>query len=80
MISIELLRRYPFFSMLTDDQLKAIAMIAEEKTYPKETLLVKENTPGHQTHPPARRRCGPYLQRWRRRRHFQCPGGFDRPG
>ncbi|MCX6036986.1 MAG: cyclic nucleotide-binding domain-containing protein [Chloroflexi bacterium] len=45
MISIELLRRYPFFALLTDDQLKAIAMIAEEKTYPKETLLVKENTP-----------------------------------
>lgn len=43
MISIELLRRYPFFSMLNDDQLKAIAMIAEEKNYPKETLLVKEN-------------------------------------
>lgn len=45
MISLELLRRYPFFALLTDDQLKAIAMIAEEKTYPKETLLVKENTP-----------------------------------
>ena len=45
MISIELLRRYPFFGLLTDDQLKAIAMIAEEKTYPKESLLVKENTP-----------------------------------
>jgi len=45
MISTELLRRYPFFAMLTDDQLKAIAMISEEKAYPKETLLVKENTP-----------------------------------
>ncbi len=45
MISVELLRRYPFFALLTDEQLKAIAMIAEEKTYPKETLLVKENTP-----------------------------------
>ena len=29
--------------MLTDDQLKEIAMIAEEKYYPKQTLLVKEN-------------------------------------
>lgn len=29
--------------MLTDDQLKEIAMIAEEKNYPKQTLLVKEN-------------------------------------
>ena len=44
MISTELLRRYPFFALLTDEQLKAIAMIAEEKTYPKGTLLVKENT------------------------------------
>ncbi|MDP2995285.1 MAG: cyclic nucleotide-binding domain-containing protein [Anaerolineales bacterium] len=47
MISVELLRRYPFFALLTDEQLKAIAMIAEEKTYPKETLLVKENTPAN---------------------------------
>jgi len=45
MIPIELLRRYPFFALLTDDQLRAIAMVAEEKTYPKEALLVKENTP-----------------------------------
>jgi CRP-like cAMP-binding protein len=44
MISIELLRRYPFFSLLSDDQLKAIAMVAEEKVYPKQTLLLKENT------------------------------------
>ena len=47
MVSPELLRRYPFFAMLTDEQLKAIAMIAEEKTYPKESLLVKENTPAY---------------------------------
>ena len=47
MISIELLRRNPFFAMLTDEQLKAIALIAEERTYPKETLLVKENTPAN---------------------------------
>ncbi len=45
MVSLELLRRNPFFALLTDDQLKAIAMIAEEKIYPKEALLVKENTP-----------------------------------
>jgi CRP-like cAMP-binding protein len=45
MVSLELLRRNPFFALLTDDQLKAIAMIAEEKIYPKETLLVKENSP-----------------------------------
>jgi CRP-like cAMP-binding protein len=47
MVSIELLRRYSFFAMLTDDQLKAIAMIAEEKSYPKEALLLKENTPAN---------------------------------
>jgi CRP-like cAMP-binding protein len=45
MISPELLRRYPFFSMLSEEQLKAIAMIAEEKTYPKDTILFKENSP-----------------------------------
>lgn len=45
MSSPELLRRYPFFASLTEEQLKAIAMIAEEKTYPKNTILVKENTP-----------------------------------
>jgi CRP/FNR family transcriptional regulator, cyclic AMP receptor protein len=47
MISLELLRRYPFFAMLNEEQLKAIAMIAEEKTYPKDTLLVKENAPAN---------------------------------
>jgi CRP/FNR family cyclic AMP-dependent transcriptional regulator len=44
MVSPELLRRYPFFVSLNDDQLKAIAMIAEEMTYPKDTILIKENT------------------------------------
>ena len=44
MISPELLRRYPFFSLLTDDHIKAIALIAEEKTYPKDTILLKEDT------------------------------------
>jgi CRP-like cAMP-binding protein len=45
MISPELLRRYPFFTSLNDDQLKAIAMISEERIYPKGTVLIKENTP-----------------------------------
>jgi len=44
MVSPELLRRYPFFTSLSDDQLKAIALIAEEKTYPKDCVLLKENT------------------------------------
>jgi CRP-like cAMP-binding protein len=43
MVSTELLRRYPFFAMLTDEQLKAIAIVAEEKSYPKDSLLVKED-------------------------------------
>jgi CRP-like cAMP-binding protein len=44
MVSYELLRRYPFFGPLSEDQLKAIAKIAEEKTFPKDTYLLKENT------------------------------------
>ena len=47
MISPELLRRYPFFAQLNDKQLKAIAMIAEEKSYSKDTLLLKENMPAN---------------------------------
>jgi CRP/FNR family cyclic AMP-dependent transcriptional regulator len=43
MVSPELLRRYPFYSLLTDEQLRAVAMISEEKAYPKDVLLVKEN-------------------------------------
>jgi len=45
MVSPELLRRYPFFASLNDQQVKAVALISEEKTFPKETLLVKENMP-----------------------------------
>jgi CRP/FNR family transcriptional regulator, cyclic AMP receptor protein len=44
MVSPELLRRFPFFAMLNDEQLKAISLIAEEKTYPKDALLLKENS------------------------------------
>jgi CRP-like cAMP-binding protein len=44
MVSPELLRRYPFFALLDDEQLQAIAMITQEKSYPKGALLVKENT------------------------------------
>jgi len=45
MISPELLRRYPFFAVLSAEQLNAVAIISEEKTCPKDTLLFKENTP-----------------------------------
>ena len=44
MVSPELLRRYPFFASLDDKKLKAIAMITQEKSYPKAALLIKENT------------------------------------
>ncbi len=44
MVSPELLRRYPFFASLDEHQLEAIAMITQEKNYPKGALLVKENT------------------------------------
>lgn len=45
MVSPELLRRYPFFAMLNDEQVKAIAIIAEEKTCPKDTILITEDQP-----------------------------------
>ncbi|MGA2489453.1 MAG: Crp/Fnr family transcriptional regulator [Anaerolineales bacterium] len=45
MVSPELLRRYPFFALLDEQQLEALAMITQEKSYPKGALLVKENTP-----------------------------------
>ena len=42
MISPEILRRYPFFGFMTDAELKAVAMIAEEVSYKEgETLLGK---------------------------------------
>jgi CRP/FNR family cyclic AMP-dependent transcriptional regulator len=44
MVSPELLRRYPFFASFDEKQLEAIAMITQEKKYPKGALLVKENT------------------------------------
>jgi len=44
-VSPEILRRYPFFALLNEDQLRAIAMIADEKEYPKDSLLVKEDVP-----------------------------------
>ena len=44
MLSPELLQRYPFFESLTDGQLKAIAKIGEEKSFPKDSILFKEHT------------------------------------
>jgi len=48
MVSPELLRRYPFFAMLTDEQLKAVSMIAAEKTVKQGTILLKENSTANQ--------------------------------
>lgn len=42
MISPELLRRYPFFGGLNEDELAAIAMIAEEVVYPAEAVIFRE--------------------------------------
>jgi len=45
MISPELLRRYPFFSQLTDRNLKAIAMISEEYEVKAGSILFEEKQP-----------------------------------
>jgi CRP-like cAMP-binding protein len=42
MISPELLRRYPFFGFLNDQQLKAVAMIAEEVAVGQGAIVVRE--------------------------------------
>jgi len=45
MISIELLRRYPFFGRLEYEQLKALAMIAEEIKLENGQVVIKEGKP-----------------------------------
>lgn len=42
MISTETLRRYPFFTGLNDQQLKAVALLAQETTYPKDSTIFEE--------------------------------------
>jgi CRP-like cAMP-binding protein len=42
MVSPEILRRYPFFGTLSDAQIKAIAMIAEEEAITKGTVICEE--------------------------------------
>ncbi len=42
MISLELLRRYPFFGGLSEAELKEIAMISEEIHVPAKTILFEE--------------------------------------
>jgi CRP-like cAMP-binding protein len=45
MISPEILRRYPFFSKLSDPDLKAIAMISEEETYKQGDVIYTSGKP-----------------------------------
>lgn len=45
MISPELLRRYPFFSFLTPEQQRAVAMIADDVTVPPGTTLFRSGEP-----------------------------------
>ena len=45
MISPELLRRYPYFSTVDDDSLKAVAMLAEEKSVPAGTEMFRGGDP-----------------------------------
>lgn len=45
MISPELLRRYPFYGPMSDEQLRAIAMITEKIELPEATMVLHENQP-----------------------------------
>jgi CRP-like cAMP-binding protein len=42
MVSVEKLRHCGFFNHLTEDQLKAVAMIAEIESHPKGTIVARE--------------------------------------
>ncbi len=45
MISPEVLRRFPFFAGLTDEELKSSAMISEEEKYAANTFICREREP-----------------------------------
>jgi len=45
MVSPELLRRYPFFGKLGDEQLAAVAMLAEEVTYKRNETVFEADHP-----------------------------------
>jgi CRP-like cAMP-binding protein len=45
MITTETLRRFPFFSFMNDAQLKAVAMIAEEKDYKNGDSIINADAP-----------------------------------
>ncbi len=50
MISPEVLRRYPFFACLSDDQLKEVAMVANEVECERGTTLFEEGLPVESLH------------------------------
>ena len=45
MVSPEMLRRYPFFAGLNEDQLRGLAMLGHEVSYPAGTMIVRERQP-----------------------------------
>ncbi len=45
MISPEVLRRYPYFAGVSEESLRQLAMIADEKTIPANTTLFREGDP-----------------------------------
>ncbi|RMF95489.1 MAG: cyclic nucleotide-binding domain-containing protein [Planctomycetota bacterium] len=45
MVSPELLRRYPYFTNISEESLKQIAMLAEEKKFPAGVQLFSEGDP-----------------------------------
>jgi CRP/FNR family cyclic AMP-dependent transcriptional regulator len=45
MISPEVLRRFPFFAGLTDEELKSVAMISEEEKHEANTFICREREP-----------------------------------
>lgn len=47
MISPEVLRRYPYFAGINDESLKQLAMIAEERTIPDDTVMFREGDPAN---------------------------------
>jgi CRP/FNR family cyclic AMP-dependent transcriptional regulator len=42
MVSPELLRRFPFFSGLTDEEIKSIAMVSDEERHEANTFIFRE--------------------------------------
>lgn len=45
MVSLEVLRRYPFFCCLDDQQIKALAMVTDEVSFEPETIIFREGEP-----------------------------------